>query len=158
MTSAVQVSGKIGDVIFVIGGANAEEFLANATTILGSDAAQMLSAGFGVCLDKNFLDEAEKNVGLAFSSPSAIATSAPGSTPATAGPTDGPKSETDKWGGKWTYGLPNATSCPHGQRVLKEATSQAGKPYKMWCCPTHSPMAYRQKVSKDSNCQGEFLR
>jgi hypothetical protein len=35
-------------------------------------------------------------------------------------------------------GGPPAPSCQHGARVWKEGTSKAGKPYKLWACPSRN--------------------
>ena len=152
----MQVSGKIGDQIFVIGGETAEEFLGNATAILGSDVVERIRDGFALCFDRD-MAQAVATVAAVFpTAPAAAPSAAPTSGAAPAA--EGPKTETDKWNNVWTYGLPEAPSCPHGQRVHKAGTSQAGKPYKAWVCGTTSPAAYRKKIPADKTCQPEWIR
>lgn len=173
MTQPVQLSGKCGDMIAVLGGATAEEFISNVAVILGSGAAEEIKNIFALALDPAtaLLSQANKNAIDAFPTASGAASptpavqsgawSQPASPAAPAGPapsTDGPKTETDNWGSTFTYGIPGAPACPHGERVQKKATSKAGKPYTAWVCPTHTPSAFRQKVVKDPNCSMEFAR
>lgn len=156
MTSNIQVSAKLADGrIFVIGGDSAEDFMGNASAILGTDAATELADMFAVAMAGNG-NAMEYAVNTVQSFSPAPTQGAPSLAPS--GPAGSPTTETDKWGAVWTYGLSNAPSCPHGVRVQKKATSQAGKPYTAWVCPTHSPTAYRQKIQKDTNCAMEFQR
>lgn len=51
----------------------------------------------------------------------------------------------DKWGNKYTSGMPDAGTCQHGPRVVKNGTSKAGRPYKAYVCMNDSPFGdYRQ--------------
>jgi hypothetical protein len=52
-----------------------------------------------------------------------------------AAPQGGGQVETDRWGGTYEHGRPDAPQTMHGPKVLKRATSQAGKPYAQWLDP-----------------------
>jgi hypothetical protein len=54
---------------------------------------------------------------------------------APAAPQGGGQVETDRWGGTYEHGRPDAPQTMHGPKVLKRATSQAGKPYAQWLDP-----------------------
>lgn len=157
MTNFIQISGKVGDTIVVIGGADPASFQDNVMGILGPEAGELIGSLFEQALIQK---TAERNVQSAMgptSSQNAGAQSA--QVPAAAavsGPANGTHtSETDKWGNSWTYNIPGAPSCAHGVRVQKKGTSQAGKAYTGWACPTQSPHAYRNKVAK-AECAMEF--
>lgn len=45
----------------------------------------------------------------------------------------------DKWGNKYTRGVPDAGSCQHGPRVVKNGTNKAGRSYKAYVCVNDSP-------------------
>jgi hypothetical protein len=162
MTLPIQVSGKIGDVIVVIGGNDPADFQNNLLSVLGPDAVETIGNAFKVAL----VDRVEQAImtnaadvvmaaGLVPSGQPSDAVTQP-SVPSTQ-QESGIREETDKWGGVWTYNVPGAPACPHGPRVQKKATSQAGKPYVAWCCPTTSPFAYRQKITK-ADCKMEFAK
>lgn len=175
MTNAIQISNKVGDAILVIGAADPETFLTNLAVILGADnGVQDL---FAVAFDSGSLQLAQAvrvaidafpTAAVSPPSPAPVAAASNGwnqpvptdaqPAPAQAPAADGPKTETDNWGSVFTYGIPGAPSCPHGVRVQKAATSKAGKPYKAFVCPTHTPSAFRQKIVKDPSCQMEFVR
>lgn len=154
MTSNVQVSAKLADgKIFVVGAETVLDFQNNLIELLGAEGAGDLMDEFKTAFTAVGPDMAQAvaNVTNGFGEPMPVPTTAPANV-------NGPRTETDKWGGVFTYGLPGAPSCPHGERVQKQATSQAGKAYKAWVCPTHTPTAFRQKVAKDANCSMEFVR
>lgn len=154
MTSNVQVSAKLTDGrIFVIGGDTVLDFQNNLIELLGAEGAGDLMDTFKMALGglASPMEMAVQNVQV-FSQ--AAPQAAP--SPAVSSP-DGPKTETDKWSQVWTYGKPEAPSCPHGQRVFKAATSKAGKAYTAWVCPTQSPSAYRQQITADKSCALEFV-
>src|SRR5690606_7071004 len=50
-------------------------------------------------------------------------------------PQGGGQVETDRWGGTYEHGRPDAPQTMHGPKVLKRAISQAGKPYAQWLEP-----------------------
>lgn len=51
----------------------------------------------------------------------------------------------DRWGNKYTSGMPDAGSCAHGLRIVKNGTNKAGKAYKAYVCVNDSPFGdYRQ--------------
>lgn len=157
MTLPIQISGKVGDVIVVLGGTDPADFQNNVMSILGPEAGELIGSLFEQALIQK---TAEGNVQAAMGptqSPSAGAQSAQVPAGAAAsGPANGTHtSETDKWGNSWTYNIPGAPSCAHGVRVQKKGTSQAGKSYTGWACPTQSPHAYRSKVTK-AECAMEF--
>lgn len=177
MTHPLQVSGKCGDVIVVIGGTDPANFQDNVLSILGEDGAAAVADAFKVALvdrvQQAILTNAADVVFAAGMASAATHATSGGSGMAAGMAT--PQSsvtspsvpatqaenvlreETDKWGSVWTYNVPGAPSCPHGPRVQKKATSQAGKPYVGWCCPTTSPFAYRQKITK-ADCKMEFAK
>lgn len=45
----------------------------------------------------------------------------------------------DKWGNKYTRGMPDAGACQHGQRIVKNGTNKAGRAYKAYVCVNDSP-------------------
>lgn len=45
----------------------------------------------------------------------------------------------DKWGNKYTRGMPDAGSCQHGPRIVKNGTNKAGRAYKAYVCVNDSP-------------------
>lgn len=154
-TNNIQVSGRVGEVIVVIGGNDPADFQNNVLSVLGPEALDHIGALFTAAL----LDvPADKGQAAAqqltqATTPATAAVTQP-QTPAT---TDGPREETDRWGNQWTYGVPAAPSCPHGPRVQKKGTSQAGKKYTGWECITKSPHGFRQKMTK-SDCSMEWAR
>lgn len=154
MTANLQVSAKLADgKIFVVGAETVLDLQNTLIELLGSDGATDLMNEFAsalVPMGPGIVD-AIANVSATFGAPQPVPTTAPANV-------NGPRTETDNWGAEFTYGLPNAPSCPHGQRVQKKATSKAGKPYVAFVCPTHTPTAFRQKITKDPNCAPEFTR
>jgi hypothetical protein len=159
VTQKIQVSGKCGDAIVVIGGDTPEEFLQNCAVILG-DGNEIQNL-FAMALDSGALTtaQAQRNVidsGMG-NAPTPAAVPASASAPAAA-PAGESKSETDKWGNTFTYGVPGSPACVHGQRVQKKGMSKQNKPYTAWVCPTQTPSAYRQGVAKDPNCPVEWAR
>lgn len=61
-----------------------------------------------------------------------MASSQPAST---AAPQAGGNTEEDRWGGTYEHNHPQAPATPWGPKVLKRATSQAGKRYAQWIDP-----------------------
>jgi hypothetical protein len=59
----------------------------------------------------------------------------PAQNQAPAAPQGGGQVETDRWGGTYEHGRPDAPQTMYGPKVLKRATSQAGKPYAQWLDP-----------------------
>lgn len=58
----------------------------------------------------------------------------------------------DQWGNKFTRGNPDAGSCAHGPRIVKNGTNKSGKPYKAYVCVNDSP--FREgKYDKNSICE-----
>ncbi len=159
--NAIQVSGRVGDAIVVIGGDTPETFLANCAVILG-DGNEIQNL-FALALDAGALEmaQAKRNLidgglGNASAAPTPVVGSA---VPAPPAPGNGEeKSETDKFGRTFIYGIPGAPQCPHGARVQMKATSKTGKPYTAYVCPTHTPSAFRQKIQKDASCAMEFAK
>ncbi len=154
MTNQIQISGKAGDIIVVLGGKDAAEFQDNVLAVLGPEAGEAVGAMFQTALlekfaTTNLIDAGMAQQNQATPAQQAVTTPSPSSS--------GPKEETDNWGGVWTYEIPGAPSCPHGARVQKVAKSKAGKMYTAWCCPTASPSAYRNKVAK-ADCAMEFAK
>lgn len=160
MTNKIQASGKCGDIIVVIAGDTPAEFQDNAMAILGPDAMDSIGEAFKAALvagaEMGVMTKAQDTViaaGMAQSTPAQAAVTTP-AVPATSSESS-VKEETDKWGKKFTYGVPGAPSCPHGPRVKINAISKAGKPYEGWVCPTTTPYAFRNKIAKQ-DCAMEF--
>lgn len=175
MTLPIQLSGKLGDTIVVIGGQNAADFQDNLLSILGPDAAETIGNAFKVALvdrvEQAMLTNAADVVQAAGMTKVQRAVQAvtsqseppdgpyPGSAvttpsvPASNGP-DTVRSETDKFGRTFSYQVPGAPSCAHGPTVKMDAKAKAsGKPYTKWICPTQTPFAFRQKIAK-AECDG----
>jgi hypothetical protein len=58
----------------------------------------------------------------------------------------------DQWGNKFTRGNPDAGSCVHGPRIVKNGTNRSGKAYKAFVCVNDSP--FREgKYDKNSICE-----
>lgn len=58
----------------------------------------------------------------------------------------------DQWGNKFTRGNPDAGSCGHGPRIVKNGTNRSGKAYKAFVCVNDSP--FREgKYDKDAICE-----
>lgn len=143
----------------MIGGNTPAEFQDNAMAILGPDAMDSIGEAFKAALvagaETGVMTKAQDTViaaGMAAPSTPAEAVTQP-AVPATT-PEAAVKTETDKWGGVWTYQIPGAPSCAHGPTVLKDWIAQSGKRTKRYMCPTQSPFAYRQKIQKVSDCEG----
>lgn len=168
MTNAIQVSGKVGDSIFVVGGETPEAFASNCTIILGeegfSDVKEMFNmaivgAAVQAAVERRAIDNLagpivtppqETGGGWGPGTQGAAAQAPPQTS-------QGPLEETDKWGNHFTYNVPGAPNCPHGTRVLKAGISQKGSAYKGWACPTQAPSAYRNGIQADKSCKMEFV-
>lgn len=169
MTSSnqIQISNKVGDAIVLIAGSNPAEFQDNILGILGPDAAETIGNAFKIALVDRVEQAMLTNAADVVQAAGMVNKQYYGDVPATDAVTTPSvpatqaenvlREEIDKWGSVWTYNVPGAPSCPHGPRVQKKATSQAGKPYTGWCCPTTSPFAYRQKIVK-ADCKMEFAK
>lgn len=58
----------------------------------------------------------------------------------------------DQWGNKYTRGNPDAGSCAHGPRIVKNGTNKSGKTYKAYVCVNDSP--FRDgKYDKNAICE-----
>jgi len=58
----------------------------------------------------------------------------------------------DQWGNKYTRGNPDAGSCVHGPRIVKNGTNRSGKTYKAFVCVNDSP--FREgKYDKSAICE-----
>lgn len=58
----------------------------------------------------------------------------------------------DQWGNNYTLGVPDAGTCHHGARIVKNATNQHGKRYKAFVCVNDSP--FREgKYDKSNICE-----
>lgn len=68
-----------------------------------------------------------------------------GQTASAPPPSDGPTSETDKFGRVFEYNRTDAPQTAYGPKVLMRATSQAGKPYAAWLDPRdkRTPVNFR---------------
>ena len=158
MTNAIQLSGKVADIIVVVGGNTPAEFQDNVLGILGPDALEHIGALFTAALLDVPADKGQAAAQqLANATQPATPAQAAVTQPQTPATTDGPREESDRWGNVYTYGIPGAPTCAHGPRVQKKGTSQAGKKYTGWECITKSPHGFRQKMTK-SDCQMEFQR
>lgn len=93
--------------------------------------------------------ETPRNRSASRSAPSRATSRHPASTPAS---TNSPVEVLqDRWGGKWTIGLPEAPNCDHGQpAALKDWTSRSGKRTKAYKCANGAP-------GGDFNDQCEFF-
>ena len=59
------------------------------------------------------------------------------------------ETETDRWGKKFVYNLPNAPMTPDGRRaVLKDWVSQGGKHLKRWVDPLDGPRSHNYQGPK----------
>jgi hypothetical protein len=57
----------------------------------------------------------------------------------------------DQWGNQFTSGNPDAGSCAHGPRIVKNGTNKSGKAYKAYVCVNDSP--FRDgKYDKNAIC------
>jgi hypothetical protein len=45
----------------------------------------------------------------------------------------------DKFGNRYTRGNPDAGTCVHGARIVKNGTNKAGRAYKAYVCMNESP-------------------
>lgn len=59
---------------------------------------------------------------------------------------------TDRWGNKFTRGVPDVGSCAHGPRVVAKKKSRAGADYTAWVCVNDSPFG----DFKAGKCQQEY--
>ncbi len=156
MTNQIQISGKAGDIIVVLGGKDAAEFQDNVLAVLGPEAGEAVGAMFQTALLEKFATTNLIDAGMAQQNQATPAQQAV-TTPQTPATSSGPMEETDNWGNVYIYSIPGAPACPHGARVQKKGTSKAGKPYTAFVCPTQTPSAYRNKVTK-SDCGLEFSK
>jgi hypothetical protein len=154
--SKIQISGKVGDIIVLISGDTPAAFQDAVMSILGPDANEAVGAMFQTALLEKFATTNLIDAGMVARNQATPAQQAV-TTPQTPATSSGPKEETDNWGNVYIYSIPGAPTCPHGARVQKKGTSKAGKPYTAFVCPTQTPSAYRNKVTK-SDCSLEFSK
>lgn len=67
-------------------------------------------------------------------------------------PAGGIEVKEDRFGNKYTSGSPDAGSCQHGARIVKNGTNKAGRPYKAYVCVNDSPFRVGT-YSKDNVCE-----
>ncbi len=155
MTNFIQISGKVGDTIVVIGGADPASFQDNVMGILGPDAGEIIGSLFEQALvQKTAVHNIQQGVGVVSDAPQQAAPAQQGNR---LPEETGVHEENDKWNNRYVYNVPGAPSCAHGVRVQKHGKSQAGKNYTGWVCPTQTPYAFRNKVTK-AECSMEFDR
>jgi hypothetical protein len=163
VTHRYQVSGKVGGLILVLGADTYEELATSAMDALGEENVQnfldLFRIAFVINADAEVEKQAKQNVIDTFASapPTQAAAPAQGAAPATPTADGETKSEIDKFGREWIYGIPGAASCSHGPMVRMNAKAkESGKPYSQWKCLTQSPVGFRQKATK-SDCPAEFI-
>ena len=60
--------------------------------------------------------------------------------------------QSDRFGNQYTRGNPDAGTCPHGPRIVKNGTSKAGRAYKAHVCVNDTP--FREgKYDKNAICE-----
>lgn len=78
-----------------------------------------------------------------------VAQPAPTPAPAATGEI---QQQQDQWGNMFTLGVPDAGTCQHGARIVKNGTNRQGKNYKAYVCVNDSP--FRQgKYDKTQICE-----
>jgi len=55
------------------------------------------------------------------------------------GSAQGTRQDTDRFGNRWTFGLPDAPSCEHGPTARVNGTSQQGRKYTAFKCALGGP-------------------
>lgn len=66
--------------------------------------------------------------------------------------TGGIEVQSDRFGNQYTRGNPDAGSCPHGARIVKNGTNKSGRTYKAYVCVNDSP--FREgKYDKNAICE-----
>lgn len=158
----LQASYKIGDVMINVRGEDGAEFAFNLDVAIElaqkiddvDGAIRALSAVNKGGMKASYVETSRPAQSAPVAPPQAPAPSwGPGSSatlapaPATEG---GSRVVVDKWGTKWTYGLPDAPQCARGEMVLKSGTNKAGKPYKGWFDPASGPEWSGGAVNKES--------
>jgi hypothetical protein len=160
VTNKIQLSvDSNGRPIFVVAGDNPAEFEQNVINLFGTAAYETIIGWADGRIQSMELAGAEA-VAAAFPGAKAVAYGDNKAAQDVQLPkdNDGPFTETDRWGNKFTYNLPGAPVGPNGPKVLKEGTSKAGKPYKAWWSPTDTPYAFRNKIQKDENESPEWIK
>ena len=146
-----------GDLINVRG-RNADEF--NQNLIDASESAHLIAAFFAA------VDDASKVGGPpapqahptpAVSAPQQYQQAAPHQAPVA--PQGGVEVEVDKWGGRWTYGHPQAPQTQRGPAVIREWQAQSGKMMKRWADPAAGPRYFAArlpKIEKEQQWPGDW--
>lgn len=67
-------------------------------------------------------------------------------------PSGGLEQKEDRFGNKFTQGVPDAGSCQHGPRIVKNGTNKSGRPYKAYVCVNDSPFR-TGPYNKESVCE-----
>jgi hypothetical protein len=65
----------------------------------------------------------------------------------------------DKWGGRWTYGHPQAPQTQRGPAIIREWKAQSGKMMKRWADPAAGPRWFAErkpKVEKEQQWPGDW--
>ena len=75
-----------------------------------------------------------------------------GMTAAVVSSNSGIEVQSDQWGNKYLRGNPDAGSCAHGPRIVKNGTNQSGKEYKAYVCLNDSPVR-EGKYNKANVCE-----
>lgn len=133
---------KISGDLLTVRGNTADEFSRNldgfllSPALLGKvcdfqDQVRQLNGGSQLAAAEAALSTAGVTATTEWSQPAAPAPAAP-APQANAGGLEAVETVEDRFGNRWTYGLPNAPVGINGAFVLKEGKSQKGKPYKGW--------------------------
>lgn len=61
----------------------------------------------------------------------------------------------DRFGNKYTRGVPDAGSCQHGARIVKNGTNKSGRAYKAFVCVNDSPFRVGT-YNKENVCEATW--
>ena len=151
MTNPIQVSENVNGRIYVLAGNTFDEFKVNAANLLGIEAAKALVADFQSAFGAvtpaaapaperpaQWDNEpwAQQQSGPSLAEAVQSVSQILGATPVQQ---EASRTVADKWGTQFTYGAPGAPACPHGPRLLLNATGKSGKPYTAWACQVTGP-------------------
>jgi hypothetical protein len=146
-------------------GDSAEELISNVNALVAQGAAdaiatleQVLTGATPVPPSNSAIDTVVASLGGTVVSEEPIAAPpafAPVPPPVSATPS-GPETVTDPWGNQWTYGRPDAPSCPNGPMVLKRGINQAGKPYVGFFDPAGGPRWQGEKIDSKQQTKPVF--
>lgn len=131
MTQALQVSGKVGDAIYVIGGASYDEFAANLAAATDSETAEQILGNFSKALLGNHV-QAGVNAAVAGLGATPVDQPAQQQAPQQSG---GPRVVNGKYGDTITYDAEGAPNCKHKAMVHRNWKTQQGAWKKAWLCP-----------------------